>query len=91
MMDIEAERQHLLEQIRQHADPEHQAMVSRVVPTGLKVYGLRVPQLRGIVRAWGRAHQQIAHDYLLEHYKHLIPDLTRADFEHCDRASTTGR
>lgn len=103
MMDIEAERQHLLEQIRQHADPEHQATVGRVVPTGLKVYGLRVPQLRAIVRAWGHAHQQIAHDdlvalvdslwngesreermlstYLLEHYKHLVPDLTRADFE----------
>jgi len=74
-----------------------------VVPTGLKVYGLRVPQLRGIVRDWGRDHQQIARDelvalvdslwngesreermlftYLLEHYKHLVPDLTRADFE----------
>lgn len=103
MMDIETERQHLLEQIRQHADPEYQATVSRVVPTGLKVYGLRVPQLRDIVRAWVRDHKQVAcHDlvalvdslwngdsreermlftYLLEHYKHLVPDLTRAHFE----------
>ena len=102
-MDIKAERQQLLEQIRQHADPEHQATVSRVVPTGLKVYGLRVPQLRDIARAWGRVHQQVALDdlvalvdslwngesreermlftYLFEHHKHLVPDLTRADFE----------
>ena len=102
-MDIETERQQLLEQIRQCADPEYQATVSRMVPTGLKVYGLRVPQLRDIARAWGRAHQQVACDdlvalvgalwngesreermlftYLLEHYKHLVPDLTRAHFE----------
>ena len=74
-----------------------------VVPTGLKVYGLRVLQLRDIVRAWGRDHQQVARGdlvalvdflwngesreewmlftYLLEHYKHLVPDLTRAHFE----------
>jgi len=102
-MDIETERQQLLEHIRQYADPEYQVTVSRMVPTGLKVYGLRVPQLRDIARAWGRAHQQIARDdlaalvdslwngesreermlftYLLEHYKLLVPDLTRADFE----------
>jgi len=102
-VDIQAERQQLLEQIRQQADPEHQERVSMVVPTGLKVYGLRVPQLRDIARAWGRAHQQVACDdlvalvgalwngesreermlftYLLEHYKHLVPDLTRAHFE----------
>ena len=103
MMDIEIERQQLLEQIRQQADPEYQATVRRTVPTGLKVYGLRVPQLRDIARDWGRAHQQIARDdlvalvdslwngesreermlftYLLEHYKLLVSDLTRADFE----------
>jgi len=102
-MDVETERQQLLEQIRQHADPEHQVRMSMVVPTGLKVYGLRVLQLRDIVRAWGRDHQQVARGdlvalvdflwngesreewmlftYLLEHYKHLVPDLTRAHFE----------
>jgi 3-methyladenine DNA glycosylase AlkD len=65
MIDIQTERQHLLEQIRQHADPEHQATVSRVVPTGLKVYGLRVSQLRDIARAWGRDHKQVACDDLV--------------------------
>ncbi|MBC8264024.1 MAG: DNA alkylation repair protein [Anaerolineales bacterium] len=102
-MNIQTERQQLLEQIRLCADSEYQATVRRTVPTELKVYGLRVPQLRDIARAWGRAHQQIAHDdlvalvdslwngesreermlftYLLEHYKHLVPDLTRAQFE----------
>jgi 3-methyladenine DNA glycosylase AlkD len=64
-MDIQTERRQLLEQIRQHADPEYQATVRRTVPTGLKVYGLRVPQLRDIVRAWGRDHQQIARDDLV--------------------------
>jgi 3-methyladenine DNA glycosylase AlkD len=108
MMDIQAARQHLLEQIRQHADPEHQATVGRVVPTGLKVYGLRVPQLRGIVRAWVRDHEQMACDdlvalvealwsgdsreewmlftYLLEHYKHCAPDLTKGHFERWRRS-----
>ncbi len=102
-MDIEAERQHLLKQIRQHADPEYQVTVRRTVPTGLRVYGLRVPQLRAIVCTWGRDHKQVACDdlvalvdslwngasreermlftYLFEHYKPLIPDLTRAHFE----------
>jgi 3-methyladenine DNA glycosylase AlkD len=62
-MDIEAEGQQLLEQIRRHADPEYQATVRRTVPTGLKVYGLRVPQLRGIVRTWIRDHKQVTcHD-----------------------------
>ncbi|MGA9347432.1 MAG: DNA alkylation repair protein [Anaerolineae bacterium] len=65
MMNIQTERQHLLEQIRQHTDPEYQATVSRTVPTGLKVYGLRVPQLRDIVRAWGRHHKQVACDDLV--------------------------
>jgi 3-methyladenine DNA glycosylase AlkD len=64
-MDIESERQHLLEQIRQRADPGYQATVRRTVPTGLKVHGLRVPQLRDIVRAWGRDHKQIALDDLV--------------------------
>jgi hypothetical protein len=65
MMDVETEGQQLLEQIRQHADHEYQAMVRRTIPTGLKVYGLRVPQLRDITRAWGRAHQQMARDNLV--------------------------
>jgi 3-methyladenine DNA glycosylase AlkD len=107
-VDIEIERQHLLKQICQHADPEYQATVRRTIPTGLKVYGLRVPQLRDIVRTWGRDHKQIACDdlgalvealwsgesreermlvtYLFEHYKHLVPDLTRAHFEHWRRS-----
>jgi len=64
-MDVETERQQLLEQIRQHADPEHQVRMSMVVPTGLKVYGLRVPQLRDIARAWQRAHKQITCEGLM--------------------------
>jgi 3-methyladenine DNA glycosylase AlkD len=107
-VDIETERQQLLEQIRQHADPEYQATVRRTIPTGPKVYGLRVPQLRDIVRTWVRDHQQVAYDdlvalvdslwngesreermlftYLLEHYKPLVPNLTRAHFERWHRS-----
>jgi 3-methyladenine DNA glycosylase AlkD len=65
MIGVETERQQLLEQIHQHADPEHQATVSRVVPTGLKVYGLRVPELRDITHAWVRDHEQVTCDDLV--------------------------
>lgn len=106
-MDIQSERQHLLEQIRQRADPEYEETVRRTVPTGLKVYGLRVPQLRDIVHAWVRDHKQVVCDdlvalvealwngesreermlvtYLLEHYKHCAPDLTKGHFERWHR------
>ena len=40
MMDIETERQQLLEQIRQRADPEHQAGSVKVIHTQLKIYGV---------------------------------------------------
>jgi len=92
MMDIEIERQQLLEQIRQQADPEYQATVRRTVPTGLKVYGLRVPQLRDIARDWGRAHQQIAHDDLVTLVDSLWNGESREErmlftllLEHCKR------
>jgi 3-methyladenine DNA glycosylase AlkD len=64
-MDVEAERQHLLEQIVQHVDPEHQAGMGMAVPTGLKMYGVRVPHLRGISRDWQRAHKKIAREELM--------------------------
>lgn len=42
-MDIETERQQLLEQIRQRADPEYRAGSLKVIHTQLKIYGVRVP------------------------------------------------
>lgn len=64
-MDVIVEKQHLLEQIRQHAEPEYQKGASMVMRTRLKVYGVRVPNLRRIARDWQRAHQQVARDDLL--------------------------
>ena len=64
-MDIETERQHLRDQIGQHVDPQYQDGMSIAVPTGLKVYGVRVPRLREIARAWQRAHKEITHEHLM--------------------------
>jgi len=64
-MDVQAERQYLLEQISQHAEPEHQAGMMRVTSTRHKIYGVRVPHLREMARDWWRAHKKIAHDDLM--------------------------
>jgi 3-methyladenine DNA glycosylase AlkD len=64
-MDAKTERQHLLDQIRQHVDPRYQAGTSMTAPTGLTVYGVRVPQLREIARAWQRARKEVAREDLM--------------------------
>ncbi|HIQ01625.1 MAG TPA: DNA alkylation repair protein [Anaerolineales bacterium] len=64
-MDVEAEREHLLEQIRQHAEPEYQKGSSMVMRTQLVVYGVRVPRLREIARAWQRAHKDVTSEELI--------------------------
>jgi len=61
-MDVKTERIHLLDQIRQQAEPEHQAGMRMAVPTRLKMYGVRVPHLREIARAWQRVHKQVARE-----------------------------
>jgi 3-methyladenine DNA glycosylase AlkD len=58
-MDVSAERQRLLEEIRELAEPEHQAGMMRVTSTRFKVYGVRVPELRKIARTWQRDHKKI--------------------------------
>ncbi len=64
-MDVETERQYLLDQIRRHADPAHQAGMRRVIPGEVEVYGVRVPQLREMARDWQRAHRKIAREELM--------------------------
>ena len=59
-MNVETERQELLDQIKQHIDPRYQAGMATAVPTGLKMYGVRVPQLREMARLWQRAHKAVA-------------------------------
>jgi len=65
MMDVEAERGMLLGQIEAHVDLEYRAGMGMAVPTGLKMYGVRVPQLRGIARDWQRAHRGVARQDLM--------------------------
>jgi len=65
MMDSHTEKERLLEQIRQHADPEYQQGTAMVTRTQLKVYGVRVPHLRRIARDWQRAHAKISYEGLL--------------------------
>jgi 3-methyladenine DNA glycosylase AlkD len=60
----EREAAYLLEQIKEHVDPARQGSADRTAPTGLKVYGVRVPELRKIAKAWYRAHKDVARDDL---------------------------
>ena len=64
-MNVETERQELLDQIKQHIDPRYQAGMAMAVPTGLKMYGVRVPQLREMARLWQRAHKAVAREDLM--------------------------
>ena len=64
-MDIQAERQKLLAQIEALADEAHRKGMQMAVPTGLKMYGLRVPQIRDLAKAWSREHKAVErHDLL---------------------------
>ena len=64
-MDLEAERQHLLDQTKEYADPAYEKVIRRSIPSGLNVYGLRVFELRKIVRTWRRAHEEVGLEDLL--------------------------
>ena len=65
MIDVENEREWLLEQIRSHVDPDYRAGVIRTLPTQLDIYGVRTAQHRKIAQNWRRAHKDIALDDLL--------------------------
>jgi 3-methyladenine DNA glycosylase AlkD len=102
-MDTQTERSRLLDEIRARADPAYGDLVERSVPSSLTVYGLRVWEVREIVKGWRRDHKQVSLDdllplvetlwagesreerlvalELLQHYSHLIPDLSWAHFE----------
>jgi hypothetical protein len=60
----EREAAYLLEQIEEYVNPARRGVADRTAPTGLKVYGVRVPELRKIAKAWVGAHRDIAHDDL---------------------------
>jgi 3-methyladenine DNA glycosylase AlkD len=54
----------LLDQLKQHVDPAYRQGLVMSAPTELLVYGVRVPDLRKITRAWRRAHRDIAQENL---------------------------
>jgi len=64
-MDIEAERQHLLDQTKEYADPAYEKVIRRSIPSRLNVYGLRVFELRKIVRTWRRDHEDVDREHLM--------------------------
>jgi len=70
-MDIQAERQKLLAQIEALADEAHREGMQMAVPTGLKMYGLRVPQIRDLAKAWSREHKAVERHNLLALFEAL--------------------
>jgi 3-methyladenine DNA glycosylase AlkD len=102
-VDTETERARLMDEIRARADPAYRRVVQRSVSSNLAVYGLRVWEIRQIVKDWRRDHKDVSLDELLplvetlwagesreeclvalellQHYPHLIPDLSWPHFE----------
>lgn len=64
-MDTETETRYFLAQIKQRADPKYEAVIRKSIPSELKVHGLRVFEIRQIVRARRRIHKDLACEELL--------------------------
>ncbi|NIN65326.1 MAG: hypothetical protein GTO63_11630, partial [Anaerolineae bacterium] len=56
-MDTETETEYFRDQIEEHADTKYEALIRKSIPSDLKVRGLRVFEIRQIVRAWRRVHK----------------------------------
>ncbi|HUW94931.1 MAG TPA: DNA alkylation repair protein [Anaerolineae bacterium] len=59
-MDTVAEQRKLLREIEARADPHYEQVVQKSVPSSLRVYGLRVWEIRQIIRAWRREHRDVS-------------------------------
>jgi 3-methyladenine DNA glycosylase AlkD len=59
-MDTKTETEYFRHQIEEHADTKYEAVIRKSIPSDLKVHGLRVFEIRPIVRAWRRAHKDVA-------------------------------
>jgi len=55
----------LIDQLVAHADFQYREGNARVMRTALKLYGVRVPDLRQIARDWRAAHRGISTDAML--------------------------
>lgn len=64
-MNTESERSRLLDEIATRADASYQRAVERSVSSSLHVYGLRVWEIRQIVKGWRRHHKVVSLDELL--------------------------
>jgi 3-methyladenine DNA glycosylase AlkD len=64
-MDVPAEKRRLLEQVQARADPAYAQAVGRAVSSPLKVHGLRVWEIREIVKGWRADHKAISLEDLL--------------------------
>jgi 3-methyladenine DNA glycosylase AlkD len=64
-MDVPAEKQILLEEIEARADASYAQVVGRSIASSLTVYGLRVWEMRQIVKDWRRQHKDISLEELL--------------------------
>ncbi len=64
-MDVQVEKTSLLQEIEALADPQYEAVIQRSIPSSLEVHGLRVFEIRKIVRSWRSQHKDIDLDDLL--------------------------
>jgi len=63
--DMTTEKQQLLAEIEAHADPRYERVVRKSVPSRLTVYGLRVFEIKRLVKAWRQEHKGVALEDLL--------------------------
>ncbi len=70
-MDVESERRKMLAQIEKLADADHRRGMEMAVPTTLRIYGLRVPQIRDLAKAWSREHKTVSRSDLLALFEAL--------------------
>ena len=64
-MGTVSEQRKLLSEIEARADPHYERVVQKSVPSSLRVYGLRVWEIRKIIKAWRREHRDVSFPNLL--------------------------
>jgi len=70
-MDTVAEQRKLLSEIEARADPHYERVVQKSLPSSLRVYGLRVWEIRKIIKAWRREHRDVPFQDFLPLVQHL--------------------
>ena len=65
-VDVRAEKRALLDEVQKHVDARYRKAMGSVVPTGLKILGVRVPVLRKAAADWQRAHKTADRDDVMK-------------------------